>query len=253
MKKLVYLFVFLFIGLQLKAQQFEGIVTYKTSSNINTVMDSTKVNTEEQKKLNTMIRKSMQKEYELHFNRTESSYQKVETLKTNTGGIEVIGLASDADGGLYKNIKTKQLIELRDVFGKSFLVKDSLKHYNWELLDESRQIGNYTCYKAQFSKKQKFKANGVPDIKITAWYTTQIPVSTGPESYWGLPGLIMEINGDMTNIICTKIILNPEEKIKIKQPTKGKEVTNAEYTKIYMDKMKEIKEMYANKRKKKKG
>lgn len=255
MKKIVWLLVFFTIGVTSHAQEFEGIAVYKTSSNINTVMDSTKVNSEEQKKLNALIRKSMQKEYELHFTRIESYYQKVEVLRNNSGGneIEVIGLGSGTEGGLYKNIRTKQLVESRDVFGKAFLVKDSLENYDWKLLDESRQIGNYTCYKAEFVKKRKSEVTGVPDIKITAWYTTQVPVSSGPASYWGLPGLIMEVNTGTLNIICSKIILNPEEKIKIKQPTKGKEVTGAEFDEIYMEKVKEMKDMYKNKRKKKKG
>jgi GLPGLI family protein len=31
------------------------------------------------------------------------------------------------------------------------------------------------------------------DVTITAWYT-EIQVNQGPENYWGLPGLILEIN-----------------------------------------------------------
>jgi GLPGLI family protein len=50
------------------------------------------------------------------------------------------------------------------------------------------------------------------DVTITAWYTPEIPVNQGPENYWGLPGLILEINDGKTVILCSKIVLNPKEK-----------------------------------------
>lgn len=81
-------------------------------------------------------------------------------------------------------------------------------------------------------------------IEVVAWYTPQIPVNQGPDDYWGLPGLILEINADRTTILCTKIILNPSEKEEIKVPTKGEEVTQKEYTEIITKKMQEMREMY---------
>ena len=63
----------------------------------------------------------------------------------------------------------------------------------------------------------------VTEVKMTtieAWYTLQIPVSSGPAEYWGLPGLILEVNSGNTTILCSKIILNPnvykEEKEEVK-------------------------------------
>ncbi|WP_452223309.1 GLPGLI family protein [Lacinutrix chionoecetis] len=80
--------------------------------------------------------------------------------------------------------------------------------------------------------------------EVVAWYTMQIPVNNGPADYWGLPGLILEINSGRTTILCSKIIMNPADKQEIKKPTKGKEVTREEYTEIVTTKMKEMREMY---------
>jgi len=82
------------------------------------------------------------------------------------------------------------------------------------------------------------------EIEITAWYTPQIPVNQGPGEYWGLPGLILEVNADRTTILCSKIILNPQEKEEIKVPSKGKEVTRKEYNDTVKQKMEEMREMY---------
>lgn len=82
------------------------------------------------------------------------------------------------------------------------------------------------------------------EIEVTAWYTMQIPVSQGPGEYWGLPGLILEVNAGKTTILCSKIVMNPTEKNEIKKPSKGKEVTKQEYNDIIKKKMEEMREMY---------
>jgi len=81
-------------------------------------------------------------------------------------------------------------------------------------------------------------------IEVVAWYTPQIPVNQGPDDFWGLPGLILEVNADRTTILCTKIVLNPAEKETIEKPEKGEEVTQKEYTEIITKKMQEMREMY---------
>lgn len=81
------------------------------------------------------------------------------------------------------------------------------------------------------------------DITITAWYTPEIPINQGPESYWGLPGLILEVNDGKTIILCSKIVLNPKEKAEIKAPSSGKEVKQKEYDEIVIKKMEEMREM----------
>ena len=81
------------------------------------------------------------------------------------------------------------------------------------------------------------------EITITAWYTPEIPVSQGPEGYWGLPGLILEVNDGKTTILCSKIVLNPKEKAEIKAPSNGKEVSQKEYDEIVTKKMEEMSEM----------
>ncbi|WP_299889027.1 GLPGLI family protein [uncultured Lacinutrix sp.] len=82
------------------------------------------------------------------------------------------------------------------------------------------------------------------EVEVVAWYTMQIPVNQGPGEYWGLPGLILEVNSGKTTILCSKIVMNPDEKEEIKRPAKGKEVTRKEYNEIIKKKMEEMREMY---------
>ena len=45
-------------------------------------------------------------------------------------------------------------------------------------------------------------------------------------------------------MICTKVVLNPDEKIKLKEPNKGKVVSNSEFESIQQEKAKEMRERY---------
>ena len=103
-----------------------------------------------------------------------------------------------------------------------------------------KKIGQYTCYKASYIKQEEEKVfsfgnwnqtNGtnqpkkpkkMRDVEVVAWFTPEIPVSSGPSWYQGLPGLILEVSDDDTTILCTKIVMNPKEKTKIKRPKKEK-------------------------------
>ena len=53
----------------------------------------------------------------------------------------------------YKNIQEKRFANKTEIMGKRFLVKDYLPEYKWELSSETKNIGNYTCYKATFSEE----------------------------------------------------------------------------------------------------
>ena len=60
----------------------------------------------------------------------------------------------------------------------------------------------------------------------------------------GLPGLILEVNADRTTILCSKITLNPQDKIKIKAPEKGRVISRDDYNSTVKQKMIEMREMY---------
>ena len=142
-------------------------------------------------------------------------------------------------------------------------MKDKLKPYDWKLESGTKNIGEYTCYKATFTREvevlSSISFSGSSKVKgkttdrqmetqtVTAWYTPQIPVNNGPENYYGLPGLILEINTGEQQIVCSKIVLNPKDKIDIKEPTKGKIIDQAEYEEIMEKKRKEMMERYAPK------
>jgi GLPGLI family protein len=236
------------------AQDFTGKAVYKTNRKTGFKIGGDS-NMSEAQKLN-------QKTFILEFDKTTSSYKEEEKLnapnpQANLGGMQVISVfGGGGSGSLYfKNLKEKRFVSKTDIMGKTFLIKDSIPNYEWQLTSETKNIGNYTCYKATFTKEVENRMMTVENgetkqtkktetIITTAWYTPQIPISNGPTFYHGLPGLILEINDGKTTIVCTEIVLNPSEKITISEPDKGKIVSQAEYDKIRDEKNKELMERF---------
>ena len=246
------------------AQDFQGVATYKTQRKLDLKIDSTQVGGGKmQKQIMDMLKKEFQKTFILTFDKNTSVYKEDEALAPPSTGSRMIFISSDGGSDvLFKDIINQSISNQKETFGKQFIIKDRLKPIEWELHSDTKNIGNYTCYKATYSKEieesmmtfsssdeeqkeeEPTAAPVMKTITVTAWYTPQIPVSNGPESYQGLPGLILEVNdGDLT-ILCSKITINPKKAIEISEPKKGKQVTQEEYDSIMLKKMEEMSEQY---------
>lgn len=243
----------LFTVMMVNAQDFQGVATYKSHRkfdfNDENFKKDSKVSPEMQKQIEDQLRQQSQQEYTLNFNRNESHYTKNEKLAApmpSRGGITIN--FSDGADVRYKNLKEQRFTNQTEVYGKQFLIKDSLKGQQWELLNETKNIGQYTCFKAQITEQVKTQTmtedKGIETVMkekvTTAWYTPQIPVSNGPAEFFGLPGLILEINDGKLTLICSKIIINLEDVITIDEPKKGKVVTQQEFNDIMEKKNKEM-------------
>ncbi|UII76873.1 GLPGLI family protein [Flagellimonas sp. HMM57] len=287
-KTIISLILFLSCFVYALAQDFKGIAIYQSKTSVDMDLDNRQIPEDQKQRIRERMKNAMERSFELTFDRTTSIYiqeEKLETPSTNTGrrgGFRVAFGAAGA-GELYKNVQGQAYINQTEMFGKIFLIKDSLTGWEWKLGSETKKIGNYTCYKATAVKKtdsvsfRNFRpfgprpngdrgtnprdsvqqdstksgtllsrTNPPKDRTVTAWYTPEIPISQGPGNYWGLPGLILEVNDERTAILCSKIILNPKEKIEIKAPSKGKVVTQEEYNAIMVEKMKEMSEQFRN-------
>jgi len=279
MKKFTITFLCVFVGVTaLFSQEFQGEAIYKSKTIFDLKLDSSRIPPEQQKRIKEMMKRRLEKTYELNFNKTASIYKEQTKLAQPGGqnGFRFMGSGS-ANNIYYKDLKQKIYANQTELFGKNFLVKDALPKLDWKLQKESKMIGNYLCFKATAQKKRsspemqfrrprrgsrtdsKNKPSNKPKdsiaktVTVTAWYTPQIPISQGPGDFWGLPGLILEVNYNKTILLCTKIVLNPKEKKNITIPTKGKEVNQTEYNKIMVKKMKEMQERFKSRRRNRGG
>jgi GLPGLI family protein len=206
------------------------------------------------------LAKAYEKTFELQFTATESVYTEPQKLdKVQNANFMVKG----GEVNLYKNLKDKVALSEEDLFDKPFLVSEKLQDYKWEISSETKMIGGYSCqkaistkpvseeemveYEAELKKKESsatnlFSVEKPKEQIVTVWFTTEIPVSNGPNNYWGLPGLILEVNDGKTVLLCSKIVLNPKEKFEIKKPKKGKAVTREAFDKISAAKLESLKD-----------
>jgi len=254
---------FLCLGVQSSsAQGITGRAYYKSSSKISISMDSTKMNPEQMSQIQAALKKQMEQNYILSFTQTESTWKKEASLgggpATASSGGAVFMVASSGEGStLYKNILEQSYLQEQEMMGKEYLIQDKLTPAEWELSGETKKVGNYTAQKASFTRvvdSQRFSTgmtemeNVKDTIQVTVWFTPEIPVPHGPENYFGLPGLILEVQNQGRTLICEKIELNPSaEPVLIERPSKGKEITQAEFRKVQEEGMKQMMNRYQGK------
>lgn len=244
------------------AQDFSGKATYRTHRKSSFKLDSTTMATNPgiQEQLEAQMRKIFQKTFTLDFTKSESMYKEVQELDApkvpSTNGVMVMISGSNGSTDvLYKNLSEKRVANKKELMGKVFLIKDNLVNYNWKLTGETKNIGNYTCYKAEFEIEEEdiqidMNNGEVKEKKVTkkrilvAWYSPDVPISNGPGKYGGLPGLILEVNDGNETIVCSELVLNPKEAKEIKEPTKGKIVTRERFSEISLEKTKEMMDRY---------
>lgn len=260
MKKLFSILVCFLSVVVFSQSNFQGIATYESKTDVKSFNISFPgIPQEQQDAMKAKMAKAFEKTFELKFNTTESIYTEPQKLEMNSNSsIKTMG----GDFTKYKNLKDKVILSETDLMDKPFLVSEKFPEYNWQIQSDTKTIGTYVCQKAQLIipvsaeeraeyeaelKEKESKSTNLltleepKDKVITAWYAAEIPISNGPEDYWGLPGLILEVNDGTTIMLCSKIVLNPKEKFQIKKPKKGKPITREAFEKLSEEKLESMK------------
>lgn len=86
---------------------------------------------------------------------------------------------------VFTDLTNDSAIVVRNIFEKKVTLSDRRPRITWKLTDEERDIAGFHCR----------RANGLLEdsIFVVAFYAEQIPISAGPETFSGLPGLIMGV------------------------------------------------------------
>ena len=271
MKYITFSFL-LTLSLSVLAQQNEGIIVYKQTTNVHKMMGDRATQYKD------MIPEFRSTNMELRFKDTETIYQtaKKQEVVENEGGRGGRGFRMRMMGGgggssmTYRNLEANTSTESSEFMGKKFLIRGEFEDQEWKMSGETKMINDMMCMKAttidsvesrtmfggrgrgpggsqsegeKENEERKERPTTKEARKITAWFTPTIPVQAGPGNFGNLPGLILELDIDDGNTTYTieSLELNTLEEA-IAEPTKGKEVTREEYRKIVREKMKEMRE-----------
>lgn len=128
--------------------------------------------------------------------------------------------ASTQNNIIYTDLSSGKSIVQKSVFEETFLVSDSTRKINWKITSETREIAGYNCRRAN--------AIIMDSIYVVAFYTDEIPVSGGPESFTGLPGMILGLALPYENIswFAKQVFDKPIATGAVIAPKKGKPIDN---------------------------
>lgn len=194
--------------------------------------------------------KSRTDQYELLFGNSQCLWQYLPDASnegdpnTISNGNMMFRFAGGSNDIAFYNIEKGTSVTQREVADKNFVVTDSIRQLPWKLSDETKTILDHKAFRATAqrigTRPQILMENGemkrqmiADTTSIVAWFTSDIPVSSGPAGYQGqLPGLILELEENNGQTVYKAVEISPKVSVsKIKEPKDGKKMTAADFDK----------------------
>ncbi|GGH03697.1 GLPGLI family protein [Pedobacter zeae] len=181
-----------------------------------------KINQKQQLASNTWIsddaRDKMSKyrisNWDYNFNDSTSIYKikPKETLNDNN----FFFIAGENTNELYTDFSKNARVIRKLISGEDFILKDTIPHLRWKIMNDVRQIAGYECRKAITVINDS--------VTVVAFYTDEILLKGGPEGFTGLPGMILglAIPRYNTTWFATKVEAKNVPILNIAPPAKGK-------------------------------
>lgn len=134
---------------------------------------------------------------------------------------------------VYSDLDNAKSISQKKVFEQLFLVQDSIRTIKWKITDENRVIAGFPCRRAN--------AIIMDSIYVVAFYTDEIITPGGPESFTGLPGMILGIALPHEHLtwFATKVRAVAVNETEMAAPGKGKKVNNVTLKQTMVESMKD--------------
>lgn len=119
-------------------------------------------------------------EFELIFDNEKSLYRPIEERKTNYFDFLANAGASNI---VFTDLVKDSIFSEKKIYENSYFIKEKITQIQWKWTDETRDIAGFQCRRAN--------ALILDSVYVVAFYTNQITTEGGPESFTGLPGMIL--------------------------------------------------------------
>jgi GLPGLI family protein len=214
---LLFVLAFCSAGAQNAIFISQGKIEFERRVNQYSRLDEDNSWSELQKKTMTKFKTSY---FDLYFNRNKSLYKPGRESPDKNS--EFFWEQPAQDNIVYSDLDNEKSISQKKVFEQVFLVQDSLRAIKWKITDENKVIAGFTCRRAN--------AIIMDSIYVVAFYTDEILAAGGPESFTGLPGMILGIALPHQHItwFATKVEAVAVPETTLTAPVKGKKTTNAD-------------------------
>ncbi len=216
--------LFLGLGLRGMAQQLilQGKVQFERKENIHKQFTEENEWTAEFKK---QMAKYRIDQFELAFNTRKSHYKVTQEFESNSAMMDWFNVCKLNE--VEQNLEQRTLQAKKVVYDKTYYLQDSLPKLSWKLHNEFRSIAGYSCRKASTII--------LDSVYVIAFYTDEIPVSSGPESFNGCPGMILGLVIPRLNTtwFATRVdhVSVTEEQLKLVGSAKKNQVNFAQFLK----------------------
>ncbi|MFC5411332.1 GLPGLI family protein [Larkinella bovis] len=230
MKKLLLL-LFATIGIQAVAQKMEGMVTYDRTQDYVKIMSRMtflSLDQKERMKATNKNYSSKPTQMVLYFNEDQSLYTNAEEYWRSDNGQWSY---RNSDYIIRRDFKQETKSDVIEMLGRTYLIDDSLQTPKWKILNQLKDIAGHICMKAETE-------DPIKQQKVVAWFAQDIPVSAGPEQYFGLPGLILELDLNDGDAVVTAVKIEMKDvskELTANKKIKGKKIKTADYDKIIKD------------------
>jgi GLPGLI family protein len=217
MKHIIVTFFTVFILTSAFAQPdfiVKGKIEFERKTNLHKQLDN-----EEDETFRNMIKKSVPQTktnyFDLYFNGSKTIYTPGrEAVTTQKVPEWMDGPATD--NIVYTDLTQQIYNSQKTVFEDVFNIQDTVRKINWKITPDTRTIAGFDCRRAT--------AVIMDSVFVVAFYSDQIVAAGGPESFAGLPGMILGLAIPRLNTtwFATKLELIDVKETSLVPPKKGK-------------------------------
>ncbi len=215
--------------------QNSGVIIFEQKSKLNI-----NINSDNQEMLNNLPKEHISIK-ELIFDSTASLFHEhkkqdsEEVIESEAGEGKMILKMNSPDDRIYCDLLGKKKIEQREFMSRKFLIEIPFNSSTWKITGNQKNILNYSCQEAILQDTSR-------NVKV--WFTSSIPLSTGPYGACNLPGMVLgaEYKGGEVSFEAKSVEFKKIDHKLITRPTDGKKVSREEFNKMVIEKNKEMEE-----------
>ena len=121
--------------------------------------------------------------FDLYFDNDKTLYQPGKEVPTTASRTPDWMMGPANENIVFTDLKNELFTSQKTVFESTFNINDSVRKMEWKISPDTRTIAGFECRKATTII--------MDSIYVVAFYTDQIVTNGGPESFNGLPGMIL--------------------------------------------------------------